>query len=54
MYADAHWLTDVILGSVIGYAISTALWNHQQEEDAPQGAMLRAPTRRWLMISLSL
>jgi membrane-associated phospholipid phosphatase len=54
MYADAHWLTDVVLGSVLGYAISTALWNRHQEENASPETVLRAPTRRWLVISLRL
>ncbi len=54
MYADAHWLTDVVLGSIIGYAISTALWNERQEDTAPPEAALLAPTRRWLVISLRL
>lgn len=54
LYADKHWLTDVILGSVVGYAISTALWNEKQDDKPPPGAALRAPPRRWLTISLRL
>jgi len=54
IYADAHWLTDVVLGSIIGYAISTALWNRRQEDIAPPEAALLAPRRRWLVISFPL
>lgn len=54
MYADSHWLTDVVLGSILGYAISTALWDRHQEENASPQAALRAPRRRWLVISLRL
>ncbi len=54
LYADKHWLTDVVLGSVVGYAISTALWDWQQDETPSPGAALKAPPRRWLMISLPL
>jgi membrane-associated phospholipid phosphatase len=54
MYADAHWLTDVLLGSIAGYAISTAIWNANQDDPAAPQAALRAPLRRWLMVSLSL
>jgi membrane-associated phospholipid phosphatase len=54
MYADAHWLTDVLLGSIVGYAISTAIWNEHRENSAPPGAALRAPPNRWLVISLPL
>jgi membrane-associated phospholipid phosphatase len=53
LYADKHWLTDVILGSVAGYAISTALWNEKQDEMPSPGAALRIPPRRWLTISWS-
>ncbi len=54
MYADAHWLTDVVLGSIIGYAISTALWDWRQEDTTAPEAALLAPPRRWLVISLRL
>lgn len=54
VYADAHWLTDVVLGSIIGYAVSTALWNRAQEDTASLEAGLLMPPRRWLVISLSL
>jgi membrane-associated phospholipid phosphatase len=53
MYADAHWLTDVLLGSLAGYAISTALWDHQQDEPAAAASALQAPSRPWLMASFS-
>lgn len=55
MYADAHWLTDVVVGSIIGYAISTALWNDRQEDAGPsEAALLTPPPSRWLVISLPL
>ncbi len=55
MYADRHWLTDVILGSVAGYAISTALWDRHEEENSPAGNQtLQAPSHRWITISLPL
>jgi len=53
MYADAHWLTDVVLGSIIGYAISTALWNRSQGDTPRPEAASLAPSRRWLVISWS-
>ncbi len=56
MYADAHWLTDVLLGSVLGYVISNAIWRNDQDDDAnPDPATsLNAPDRRWLSVSLTL
>jgi len=54
MYADAHWLTDVLLGSVLGYVISTAIWKNQQDDIADPSLALQAPARRWLMVNLSL
>lgn len=55
MYADRHWLTDVVLGSVAGYAISTALWDRHEEENNPAGIQtLQAPSHRWITISLPL
>lgn len=32
LYADKHWLTDVVLGAVAGYAIGTALWEESRDE----------------------
>ena len=54
LYADKHWLTDVVLGSVAGYAISTALWNWKQDDDPSPEATLLAPPRRFLIVSLPL
>ncbi len=54
LYSDAHWLTDVVVGGVLGYAISTALWNHRQDETATPEAARRAAPRRWLAISLRI
>jgi membrane-associated phospholipid phosphatase len=54
LYSDNHWLTDVVLGSVIGYAISTELWNRRHEDSVSPEAALQAPSRRWLMISFPL
>ncbi len=53
MYADAHWLTDVVLGSIIGYTLSTALWDWHEEDGASPPAALQAQ-RRWLAIGLRL
>ena len=55
MYADAHWLTDVLLGSVLGYVISTAIWRNDQNDNQDQepAMSLYAPDRRWLSVSLS-
>lgn len=53
MYADAHWLTDVLLGSVLGYVVSTAIWKDQQDEIADPAVTLQAPARRYVMVSLS-
>lgn len=33
LYADQHWLTDVVLGAVAGYAIGTALWKENRKTD---------------------
>ncbi len=52
MYADAHWLTDVVLGSIGGYALSEILWDWHEEAEAP--AELQAASRRWVVISLRL
>ena len=54
MYADAHWLTDVLLGSVLGYVISTAIWRNEQDNNANQEPTmsLQVPDRRWLTVSL--
>jgi membrane-associated phospholipid phosphatase len=54
IYADAHWLTDVLLGSLAGYAISTALWNNEQDEAAAPAGVAEAASRRWLIVSLSI
>ncbi len=54
LYADKHWLTDVILGSVVGYAISTALWNWKQDDDLSPEATVLTPPRRFLILSLPL
>ncbi len=52
LYADQHWLTDVVLGAVAGYAIGTALWHEQQDTD--DGNMVAgvdaAPVRHWLVV----
>ena len=55
MYTDAHWLTDVLLGSVLGYVISTAIWRNEQDNSGEQDPTmsLQAPERRWLSISLA-
>ncbi len=53
IYADAHWLTDVLLGSLAGYAISTALWNNEQDDAGAPASALQAPSRRWVTVSLS-
>jgi len=55
MYADAHWLTDVLLGSVLGYVISTAIWRNEQDNNGNQdpAMSLQAPDRRWLSVSLN-
>ncbi|UCF20724.1 MAG: phosphatase PAP2 family protein [Gemmatimonadota bacterium] len=54
LYADAHWLTDVVLGSVVGYVVSTALWNRRHDDDSSLEFALEAPVQRWLVISLDL
>ncbi len=54
MYADAHWLTDVLLGSILGYVISTALWEARQDDPPTNGAALQAPSRRWVTISFAI
>jgi len=55
MYADAHWLTDVLLGSLLGYAISTAIWKNEQDDnvDLEPALSLQAPRRRWLSVSVT-
>ncbi len=54
MYADAHWLTDVVLGSISGYVMSEILWEWNEEDDAPSQAALQTASRRWVVISLRL
>lgn len=54
MYADAHWLTDVILGSIGGYVMSEILWEWNEEDSTPAEAALPAASRRWVVISLRL
>ncbi len=55
LYSDNHWLTDVVLGSVLGYVISTAIWEAERSEEtrAPDSAR-QAPARRWLSVSLPI
>lgn len=55
LYSDNHWLTDVVLGSVLGYVISTAIWEAERNDEAatPESAP-QLPARRWLSISLPL
>lgn len=54
LYADSHWLTDVVLGSVLGYVISTTIWKAERDEAPAPELSLQPPPRRWLTISLSL
>jgi membrane-associated phospholipid phosphatase len=54
MYADAHWLTDVVLGSILGYVISTALWEARQDDPSTPVSALQAPAQRWVTISFSI
>lgn len=53
LYSDSHWLTDVVLGSVLGYVISTAIWRAERDEAPAADLSLRPQERRWLAISLS-
>ncbi len=52
MYADAHWLTDVILGSIAGYVMSEVLWEWN-EDDAAQ-AQPQAAAGGWIVIRLRI
>ncbi len=55
LYADDHWLTDVILGSVLGYVISTAIWEAEQDDETPAPELsVRPAQRRWLTVSFPL
>jgi membrane-associated phospholipid phosphatase len=54
LYSDNHWLTDVVLGSVLGYVISTAIWEAEQDDatSAPE-LSVQPPSRRWLTVSFA-
>lgn len=54
LYSDSHWLTDVLLGSVLGYVISTAIWKAEHDEAPAANLSLRPPQRRWVTVSISL
>jgi membrane-associated phospholipid phosphatase len=55
LYSDNHWLTDVVLGSVLGYVLSTAIWEAETSDETPTEELGRqAPARRWLTVSLPL
>ena len=47
LYADKHWLSDVLLGSVLGYLSSTTVW--RWFEDHRNGQDLAAvSSARWI------
>ncbi|MGD8868712.1 MAG: phosphatase PAP2 family protein [Gemmatimonadales bacterium] len=54
LYSDSHWLTDVLLGSVLGYVVSTAIWKAEHDEAPAADLSLLPPQRRWVTISISL
>jgi hypothetical protein len=50
LYADKHWLSDVLAGSVLGYLSSTTVWNWFQEQRL--GSDLQAVSdARWVTFS---
>lgn len=50
LYADKHWLSDVLAGSVLGYLSSTTVWRWFQ--DQRQGPDLQAASpARWITFS---
>jgi membrane-associated phospholipid phosphatase len=55
LYSDNHWLTDVVLGSVLGYVISNAIWRAEKDEESPTPELSRRPpSHRWVTIRLTL
>jgi len=53
LYADKHWLSDVLLGSVLGYLSSTTVW--RWFEDQRLGPDLQAVSSgRWITFSFRL
>jgi membrane-associated phospholipid phosphatase len=50
LYADKHWLSDVLAGSILGYLTSTTIWNWFQEQRL--GTDLQAVSdARWVTFS---
>jgi membrane-associated phospholipid phosphatase len=50
LYADKHWLSDVLAGSILGYLSSTTIWNWFEEQRL--GPDLQAvSSARWITFS---
>jgi len=53
-YADKHWLSDIILGSVLGYAVSTTLWRWHNDRETGLAEADQGAAARWLTVSFSI
>ena len=53
-YSDRHWLSDIIVGSILGYAASTTIWHWHEDRDAELEESDQASAAWWLTVSFSI
>jgi len=52
VYDDQHWLSDVVMGSVLGYYSARTIWSWHKNDSATHSRFSILPTPRGIVVSM--